>query len=361
MKTDIFGNRPQEYKHLMEAQKRFPQEYARKISQSKMFDGMDFDVRKPRSSMMDDSISIGYLQSNLESIQAQIEEVLYTGGMRYRDWLPINSNIPEGATSYSYRIVDKYGKADFIENGGTNVNGAGISVTKAVSQIKLGGILPQWSYEDLRSAQFDGVPLDSEIIDAATMSCSQHIEKVWLGTDGQFEGLLNNSDVTVATATTPFDQLTPTQVIGEIQGYIGQIIGQTQEVFGRIIKDPLALYVDVDMEAFLSQPRSDTTDTTIWDFVKSQNSWTRRTGQELKMIVIEELVDAGVSSTHRMMFGYPTSKLAWEAGLPISPRARSVFQQPYVVQVPMEYKLSPVNFKRPGGFLYVDNVLTATP
>ena len=302
--------------------------------------------------------SMEYVTSNLEAIQAEIEEILYSD-FRLDNYFPIISNIPEGAQTYHYQVVDKQGRGTFIENYGTNAQKAHITVQKVPYTLKLGGLIASWTYEDIRAAQFANIPLQNETIVAATEGALDHIEQIGVGTDtsGVFRGLINMVDVPVTLAPANWTTITPTQLITEINGYITQIISQTNEIFGRKIRDELCLYVPHDIHGYLTgTPRSDTTDTTIWTYLERNNSWTPISQSPFTLRDVAELSTAGGGSTRRALLGYPSSRKVWEMAMPISPRVMNVVEEYYSVSTPLEYKISGLNVKRPGGMLYIDGI-----
>ncbi|MEE9451887.1 MAG: major capsid family protein [Gammaproteobacteria bacterium] len=303
---------------------------------------------------------VTWFTNNLEAIQAEIEEILYSE-FRLNSYFPFVKNIPEGAQTYSYRVTDKQGNAGFIENFGTNANTAHVSAKIVPYVIQLGGIIAEWSMEDLRAAIMAGIPLDRETIEAATNASMEHIEQVGLGTvaDPRFEGLLTLSGVPIDLATAPWDTLTPDALVAEIQSFITQIISQTNEIFGRVIREQLALYVPLPIANLIRNTRlSSVNDTSIWQYVSVNNLWTQYTnGKPLDMQIVQELEDFGtVGGQSRVLYGYPTASKVWEFAMPMSPRVNRIIPEAYSFTAPLEYKISGLNAKRPGGLLYVDGV-----
>lgn len=388
---NIFGKMPHDYKWLSDLKAADEAQFRAKMRESsKIVSGVNFgdqfkavrrdrvsnqryatmngralnDSKRGRTLAVNDQVSQGitYFQNNLEAIQAEIEEILYSA-FRLPKYFPMNTSIPEGATSYFYRVVNKFGQGDFIENFGTDAPTAQVSVQKVNYNLQRGGITPVWSREDLRNATFSGVPLDTETIDAATTGCMQHIEQVGLGTarDQLFEGLLNVSSIPVETAPTPWTQLPPDQLLEEINNVITSIIFDTEEIFGGLIKGRLAIYCPPSLWSYLvNTPRSATTDTTIWGFLSDlrNNAWSQYTGGDnFEILNVKELETAGVNGTPRVLFGFPDERKIWEMGMSISPRVITILDKAHYLEAPMEYKISGLNVKYSGaGLRYVDNV-----
>ena len=53
--------------------------------------------------------SAGYVTNNLQAVQAVIEEIMYTD-YRLDEFVPILTDIPEGAAAYTYRVMDRTGQ-----------------------------------------------------------------------------------------------------------------------------------------------------------------------------------------------------------------------------------------------------------
>ena len=370
MSKNIFGKRPEDYQFLMDAKQTDPNYYNSLINKGFTGKGHNFNARPQAANFADamtlpqfrdnEAQGVTWFSSNIEAIQAEIEEIFYSD-FRLYEYFPFVTDIPEGASSYSYRITDSQGTGQFIENYGTDAPTASISAQKVNYNINRGGIKAVWSDEDVRKAIFGGIPLDTDTIKAATTGCMEHIEKVGLGTDtGQtkdrFEGLLTLSNVTDTIATNPLDTLTPDEAIAVLQQYLANIIDSTNEIFGRKIRTPLAIYCSLQFAAYVQTARSSYSNQTIWEFLETRNLWTSYTGQPLKLIKVAEMTTAGEGGSQRILFGYPESTEVWEMGMSISPRVTFINRMDYYYTAPMEYKISGLNVKRPGGLLYVDQI-----
>ena len=366
--SNIFGKEFYDYKYLVEAKKKDKQIFDQLVRDGFTGKGHDFNalgqqrqyapMQDKRMVQDDPAQGVTWFTNNLEAIQAEIEEIFYSK-FRLDDYFPINTNIPEGASSYACRVVDRQGRGKFIENYGTNAETANVTAQKIDYQMGRGGIVPQWSDEDLRAAIFGGIPLDSETIRAGTEGCMQHIEQVGLGTDteARFEGLLNLSNVPSATNTAgTWDTLTPDQIVKQINSYVTQVIINTNQIFSGKIDTTAAIYVSLERAALLIEPRATFSDTSIWSYIRNNNFWTQQTGKTLDLKTVQEFTDAGAGGTQLLLVGYPDDKDVWEMGMSISPRVMRIVPQTYYFQAPMEYKISGLNVKRPGGLLYVNDI-----
>lgn len=301
--------------------------------------------------------SLHILTNNFQSIQAQIEEILYTD-FRLDEFFPIVTNIPEGAKTYSYKVINKYGRGKFIMNNGKDANTSQISMQNVPYGLEYGGIIPSWTIEDLRAAAFAGVALDTKTVEAGTEGCMDHIEIVGLEGDDTFglTGLINSPDIPSVNSVKTIANMSADEMVAFVLSNVAAVIADTAEVMSRIIKTGLTLYIPLAQETLIGDTKlADDASKTVWEYVKVNNQWTRRTGQELKMVPVYEMAGAGAGATDRCLFGFNNDKIM-EMAMPIQPRAIRTIETHYGIDVPMEYKISGLNVKRPTAMRYVDSI-----
>lgn len=361
---DIFGKNEREYSHLVRIrEKGFADAHAKALKQRGLVHSFDAlpSMHSPRPMPFNDveanAQAVGFLTNNLMAIQAQIEEILYTG-FRLNDLFPIITNIPAGARTYSYRVMDKAGMGKFIDYTGGNAGNAGVSMRNVPYSLEYGGIVPMWTLEDLRQAAFAGMPLDSEIIGAATDGCMNHIEMVGLIGDTNFglTGLTNQSTIPIVNSAKTFANMTDLEMVAWVQTYVSKLIEDTKEIFPRQIGTGLTIYLPVQQyNVITTKPLGTNVDKTVWEFVRTMNPWTYRTGQPLNLRSVAEFSTAGSGGVARALFGYNNERVM-EMAMPISPRVIRTLDLGYTIQAPMEYKISGLNVKRPTAMLYVDAI-----
>jgi hypothetical protein len=372
--ADIFGKNPQDYKYLMDTKKADKQAYDSLLS--KGFNGHkhDFNALTPIDgnrfqwnnfnphARAQDAASQGfqYFTNNLGAMQAQVDEILY-GDFRVPSWLPIKTDIPEGAKFYEQKIVNKYGEAGSIDNYGTNAQTASVSYQIVSRAIDFGGMNAAWSKQDLKSASLSGVALESDTLAAAAESTMQYLERVCLGTDKnkQFEGILNLSTVPTVTAPAQWSTLTADELLVEIKKYIQTIVTNTNEIFRRQIKSKMAIYAPISVASQITDQRpSSASDKTVKELVIASNFWNEETGiaNNLEFITIQELATAGAGGTQRVLYGFPTEDRVWEFAIPRYPRIEQIFDERYAFSAPITAEHGGVAGKRTGAMLYVDGV-----
>ena len=358
---DIFGKSVHDYPHLMALKdKGMLETYLHDKAADAGHPQHNFHARDALQVNMTDfeanAQAITYVTNNLQAIQAQIESILYTK-FRADRFVPFVTNVPEGATTYGYRVTDRAGRGKFIEPSGTNAESASVAMRLVAYKLRYGGIVPEWSLENLRVAMFGGVPLDTETIVAGTKGAMDHIEQVAITGDAEegLLGLINQTSVAVNAAAKTIDAMTPNEMLQFLQDQATKIIEDTEEVAGLNVTDGLCFYLPISQSAKVFTTRLPDTSMSVWQYFAMNNSWTSYTGNQVMLKWVKELDKAGVASVDRMMVTF-CDTLVMEMAMPISPRVISAMQQNYSVQAPMEYKISGLNFKRPGLAFYVDGV-----
>lgn len=362
--ANIFNKEIEDYAIFRDA---FPENTSRATMQDAITRGgrnIDWafqpQVRKFNDAAEAITAAFGLVSNNLQAVQAESDEILRRD-FQLNEFVPINTNVPEGATSKAINIVNRYGKGKFINKDGSNVERAEVSLNRASYTIAYGGIIGSWSLQELRESLFAGVSLSNETIMSAVEACNYHIQEVgFLGSaDEGFSGILNSSDVTVYAGSVPnWTTATGDQIVNFVNTLISAIGVSSNEVLYRQFRNS-DLQMNLPTQAFdiLATTRyGDNADKTLWDYLRNNNSWTARTGRQLVMKSLPEAIDAGASSKARLTL-YPKDKRVLEMDMPIAPRITTVVNKEYSVNTPYEYSMSGVNIKRGSLMMYADAIL----
>lgn len=360
---DIFGLEPTDYRSLQDMREiGILDDHVAQLKQRNLTHNFDALQVRPRLNLNDleaNAQSLEILTNNFQAIQAFQEEILYSQ-FRLDRLMPIKTNIPEGAKSYSYKVLNKYGEGRFIDNDGRGAKSASVSLQNIPYNIELAGIIAAWTFQDLRNASFAGIALDTENLDAAMVGALSHIEQVGISGDTarEFNGLINHSDITIANSAKTFANMTADEKVAWVQGYIITIITNSEEIMGTQIKTGLTLYLPLLQETQLMDTKYVDNDgaTTVGQYIKKNNLWYRMTGEELKIETIAELSTADAGGTGpRALFGFNNDRIM-EFAMPISPRTIHLLPVSYGMEAPMEYTISGCNMKRASTCIYVDDI-----
>lgn len=129
----------------------------------------------------------------LEVIQTKIFEVKYPD-IKWRSLLPVQSAIPLGARSSTYRMFEGYGEAKFLDNFATEDFPTAELTGKEFSEvIRSIGDKYMYSVEDLRASALMSVSLDVEKAKTARRVIERKFDQVCATGGGPFQGLLNHA------------------------------------------------------------------------------------------------------------------------------------------------------------------------
>jgi hypothetical protein len=308
--------------------------------------------------------AFGLISNNLEAMQMEIEEILRER-FKIPEFVPINSAIPEGATSYALRVINRFGKGKFINKDGSNVETSTASIAKVVFNVEYAGIEAKWTLQELRECLFTGISLNSECLEAAMQGALDHMQEVGFNGDSDvgFTGLLNSEDVPVYEGTVPdftdagTDETDATDFVNGLITTMGETSNEIiYEHFGNT---ELVMVVPTKVFDFLTTKKCGAdASRNIAQYLSQNNPWTQRTGKELKFKSLPRAKDAAVTGTGRVIV-YPMNKRVLEMAIPIMPRIITTINEGYTIKAPMEYSMSGVNIKRASLMLYADGVLGA--
>ena len=367
---DIFGREAHDYKHIRAMQDEGLWEgHQRAQCAATGMQPHNFNALQSRGDISraeENAQAVGYVTNNLQAIHSMMEEILYTE-FRLDEFIPIVTDVPEGAVTYAYRVTDRAGLGQFIDNDGSSAPSANIGTRLVPYPLHYAGIIPEWNMEDLRRAMVGGVSLDTETLMAGMMGAMDHIEEVGLEGDSarSLLGLINlpvtgRNKVTRANASNTFTQLTSEQIRDLITTAIGEVISDTSEVFGRQIRSGMTVYLPVtEFNRITSEPIGDNSDKSIWQYIAMHNPWSEYTGQTPMLKAVVELgtaLSTAVNSSTKRMIVAVNDRRVMEMAIPIMPRILTTINKGFSICAPMEYKISGLNVKRPTTIRYYDGV-----
>ena len=374
---DIFGKNQSFYTHLDEVREQGvdPSEYLRASAtrrwgaNSKTHNFAALNEGELYKAFEGSAQVVGFVTDNLQAIQSQIDEILYTE-YRLPEFIPVITDVPEGSTTYAYKVVDRVGLGRFIDNSGSQAPSANAGVRLVPYVLQYAGIVAEWTVEDLRRAMFSGIALDTETIEAATTGAMNHIEQVGLLGDASrgLKGLVNQDTSDSPNANqVPLETLVPASgnsfvengtandILAMLQEQTADFIDNSKEVFGRTLKTGFTLYLPIKQAALVRHKRLPDLNMNVWDYYKVNNAWTHYTGEEPTLKWLAELSDEGVGDVPRGIMGVNNTRVM-EMAMPITPRVLTIQDKGYTVCAPFEYKVSGLNVKRPQGLRYIDKI-----
>jgi len=375
--ADIFGREMHDYQHMMDLQRMGLLAQAQsEWTRTRGAPAHNFQALEQFSAGLgqmhvraeENAQAVGFMTNNLQAIMSMVEEILYTRE-RLTEHVPVITNVPEGADTYSYRVVDHVGRGRFIEFDGTSAPTATAGQFLVPYALRYAGIIAQWTMEDFRRARMAGMALDTESLEAATTGAMNHIEEVAFVGDDQrgMKGLTNlpvptidqeptGSQVRLVSATDRVQDLTADEMVVFLQEHTTDVIERTKEVFGRTLTGELCIYMPIGAAAAVNETRLPDTDKNVWQYFAANNSWMGYTSRPPMLKWLAELESAGTvaaGNNNRYIWALKDPRVM-EMAVPIMPRILTIQDTGFAICAPMEYKISPLNVKRPSTITYVD-------
>lgn len=173
---------------------------------------------------------------SLEFIMTKTYDVRYTG-LKARKFIPVDSSVPSGAESFTWRGWDWTGMARILANFADDLPKVDAQAAEVTQGIKSIGAQYGYTLQDLRAAAMQpGMSLDQRRAQAARRAIENKIENIAAKGDtlAGLPGFLNNSNVPLLTAgggviTGNFKASTPSQVLQDLHAIANQVVVTTKE------------------------------------------------------------------------------------------------------------------------------------
>jgi hypothetical protein len=143
-----------------------------------------------------------FLRQQLEYVQNTVieqdfPERLVTSG----ELIPVSTELPAGAETYSYKIMTAVGEAAILANGADDIPVVSAFAEKRVGEIKTVVDAYEYTTEDIESAQFANMNLDTTLATIAREIIEEKLDILGYDGDSNFNllGLLNHPNVPSGT------------------------------------------------------------------------------------------------------------------------------------------------------------------
>lgn len=267
--------------------------------------------------------------------------------------MPVSTEIPEGATTHTYRQFDSVGMAKVIANYANDLPRADVVGKEFTSGIRSIGNSYGYNVQEIRSAQYAGVNLDARKATAATRAQQEKINQLAFSGDADhgLPGLLNNTNVPEVTiladgtgSSKTFASKTSDKIVRDINSLINKVIVQSKG-----IHRATEVWLPVEQYALIATTQNSTaSDTTILQFLQSVHP-----GVTFKSVV--ELDGAGAGGADRM-YAIENSMDNWALEIPMMIKQYSPQQQGMEFVVPVESRFAGVTIYYPLAFAFADGI-----
>ena len=301
----------------------------------------------------DTQAALGFAVSQTSHIETQVNETLYPD-IQYAELIPVDTSAHPFATTVTYYSSDKFGQANWINGNADDIPLARTQRAKHETGVHMAGIGYSFGYEEINQAQMLGMDLNAENAIAARRAYEEMVDAVALYGNASkgFEGLLSNSSVTAASATTgDWNNATEDQILADLNDALLAV--STDTAYAAMADTLLLPYERLNL---LATTRLGDTQITLLEFLKKNNTFTAMTGRELMIRAVRGLDTAGVGDTNRMI-AYRRDPQVLKLHVPMPHRFLPVFQDgPLSFVVPGIFRLGGLDIRRPKEVRYTDGI-----
>lgn len=237
-----------------------------------------------------DANLIGFFEKQLEQVLANTYDVLYPA-LKGTTLVPVDTSVNTGAESFAFYTYDQVGMSKIISDYSDDLPAVDITGEKNVRPIRSIGNSFRYSIQEIRAAQFAGLPLEQRRANASRQSTEQKINKiVWAGdADYDLYGFLTHPNIPVGDVpndgtggNTEWVTKTPVQILRDMEEAITEIIDNTKGVHM-----PNTLIIPIAQYSYIKRtPYSTLTTDSILTVFKTNNP-------EITLDWVNELKGAG--------------------------------------------------------------------
>lgn len=309
--------------------------------------------------------ALGFLISQTVSIEAAAYEIQYPD-IQYPALIPVDTSANDWATGVMFFSMDKVGQADWFSHLAKDIPLADVDRQQFEHPIHMAAIGYRYTIQELGQAQMiPGTNLTSDRAAAALRAYEEFMDGLAMrgvppsGISKGMTGLINDPNVTAgnvandgAGSSTEWADKTPDQILRDINALLTGVYTASLTVE---MADTLLL--PVDRFTYLADtPRSSTSDMTILEYLRRNNTYTAITGAPLTIRAVRGLEVAGAGATARMI-AYRRDPQVVKLHLPMPHRFLPVYQNgPLVYDVPGIFRTGGVEIRRPKAFRYADGI-----
>lgn len=305
-------------------------------------------------------MALAFLTTQASFIEPQVYKARYPT-IRYPDLVPVDTSANEWTRTVTYYSSDSSGRAEWFNGNAQDVPRANVNRAQFETGVSMAAIGYGYDLSELGHAELLGINLTTDKADAARRAAEEFVDQVAMFGDPAkgFRGLVNGTGITSGTAPadgtgggTEFPSKRPAQVLRDFNGALSGIYAST----ARVEMADTVLLPDDTMTYLGATMLSDTSDTSILQWLERNNTYTLRTGQPLTIASVLGLETAGAGGKARMV-AYRKDPSVVKMHYPMPFRFFPAWQTgPIRFDVPGIFRLGGVDIKLPSAFRYLDGV-----
>lgn len=169
----------------------------------------------------------------LEFIKAQTYDIKYLP-LKARTFIPVDSSVPSGAESFTWRAFDWAGFAKILANYADDLPKVDVIAAEVTQAIKSLGASYGYTIQDVRASQMSGAQLDVQRAKSARRAVENQIDALaaFGSTAAGLPGFLNAANVTVmngAPLTGGWTTATAAQILADLNTIANKVVTQTKD------------------------------------------------------------------------------------------------------------------------------------
>lgn len=207
---------------------------------------------------------------------------------------PVDTSVPAGAESFTQRMLEPLGVAEWISNEADDLPFVDVAGTEDLFRLKECGAAYKYTIGDIARGSLTGVNLSTERGIAARRAVEEKQNRTfWYGDASVgIYGVVNYPYTPRFVFSNPISPATSADdIIAEINSFVSSVVITTKET-----ERPTKLLLATTPYSYIATtPRSTTTDTTILEFLIKTNPWIDTVES------VHELENAGGANRHMAM------------------------------------------------------------
>ena len=181
-----------------------------------------------------------FFKRQLEYVKRNTYDIKYKN-LRAKEFIPVSTEIPTGADTWTWRSYDKVGVAKIIADYAHDFPRVDVYAVENTLKIKGIGASYGYSIQEIRASQFAGNQLETRRANTARRSVEEKLDNLaWFGdANYNLQGFIGYPGVTEATVVTgTWATATPDEIVGDVTALMNAITVPTK---GKEVPDTLIM------------------------------------------------------------------------------------------------------------------------
>lgn len=292
-----------------------------------------------------------YLLGQQVHIEKRVNETIYTD-ILYPSLIPVDTSANPMTQTVVYYSSDKYGQAGWINGNSDDIPLAGSEKTAQKAPVYTAAIGYGFGWEEAEVAMLMGQNIQADDALAARRAYEEMVERVSFVGDAAkgMNGLINYTGIETTAAAKAWETATEDEILRSINELLlGSNTTGTMTLANTLLLPPKAAN-------YLASTRLGDTTMTLLDFIRTKNTYTAMTGQNLIIRGLPSLQDAGGGTTTRAI-AYRLADDVLKLHLPMPHQFLQLHQVGALRwEVPGVFRLGGLDIRKKSEVRYLDGI-----